>query len=387
MSKKFLSIFIMLTLLFSTSSSALADDSSAQQNINESLVKYKQLDNKILSLNSEISDLNGQVLKLKEKLKSSETSINKIKLEIKDTQDKLVQSKSDIEKEQSLLDNRVRAMYKRGGSSDYIELLVSSGTVTSFLSRVAAISKVISLDNNLIAKLDNEKQLLNSTAQQLAIKQDTMLQLTITTENDLKDLQEKQESQKQLIVELNDEKLQLASTIQANEEALVAHPTSIINSQDVTITQIKDALTNLQQLLPQLNTQSVKQKVEDTITTGTTKLSTMNKINSDSSQTEKIDYKATLSMTATAYFGGTVTALGLKPIRSESGISTIAVDPSVIPLGSKVYIPNYGYAIASDTGLDIKGNIIDLYMNSQSECSSWGRRDVTVHIIAYPGEW
>lgn len=73
--------------------------------------------------------------------------------------------------------------------------------------------------------------------------------------------------------------------------------------------------------------------------------------------------------------------------RISGGMSTIAVDPSVIPLGSKVYVDGYGYAIAADTGSAIKGNIIDLYLNSASECDSWGRRQVNVLIVAYPGEW
>ena len=68
------------------------------------------------------------------------------------------------------------------------------------------------------------------------------------------------------------------------------------------------------------------------------------------------------------------------PIRNLSGISTIAVDASVIPLGTKVYIPGYGNAICSDTGGLIKGNIIDLYMNSKSESLNWGRRTVTLYI-------
>ena len=74
-------------------------------------------------------------------------------------------------------------------------------------------------------------------------------------------------------------------------------------------------------------------------------------------------------------------------MRDPNGLSTIAVDPSVIPLGSKVHVEGYGYAIASDTGGAIKGNKIDLYMNSEAECISFGRRTVTVNIIAYPGEW
>ncbi len=101
---------------------------------------------------------------------------------------------------------------------------------------------------------------------------------------------------------------------------------------------------------------------------------------------DSITYKKKLNCTATAYSNHSNTATGRKPVRNEGGLSTIAVDPSLIPLGSKVYIDGYGYAIAADTGGAIKGNIIDLYLNSSSECNNWGRRPVNVLVVAYPGE-
>lgn len=98
-----------------------------------------------------------------------------------------------------------------------------------------------------------------------------------------------------------------------------------------------------------------------------------------------ISYKKVLSMQATAYspdcVGGNRTATGTYPKRNPNGISTIAVDPSVIPLGSLVYIDGYGYARAEDTGGAIKGNIIDVFVNSGSEARSWGRRSVKVYIL------
>jgi len=59
----------------------------------------------------------------------------------------------------------------------------------------------------------------------------------------------------------------------------------------------------------------------------------------------------------------------------------IAVDPRVIPLGTRVYVPGYGYAVAADTGGAIKGRRIDLCFETVAECSKWGRRDVTIIIL------
>lgn len=97
-------------------------------------------------------------------------------------------------------------------------------------------------------------------------------------------------------------------------------------------------------------------------------------------------YTSAMKVKATAYYnsgsnGNHITATGARTIRNESGYSTIAVDPRVIPLGTKVYVDGYGYAIASDTGGAIKGNKIDLFMDSRSEAYDWGVRYVTIYIL------
>lgn len=93
-----------------------------------------------------------------------------------------------------------------------------------------------------------------------------------------------------------------------------------------------------------------------------------------------------LTVTATAYCstndGGSVTALGKVPC-----YGTVAVDPRVIPLGSKLYICSpdgsyvYGYCVAGDTGGAIKGNRVDLFMNSNSQCVAFGRRTMYVYVL------
>jgi len=88
---------------------------------------------------------------------------------------------------------------------------------------------------------------------------------------------------------------------------------------------------------------------------------------------------------ATAYypgpdnFGGGVgprTAIGLV---AQRGV--VAVDPNVIPLGSKVYVEGYGYAVAADTGGAIKGMKIDLCVNTYDEAMHFGRQTVKVYIV------
>lgn len=81
--------------------------------------------------------------------------------------------------------------------------------------------------------------------------------------------------------------------------------------------------------------------------------------------------------TLVAYYQGNITSTGTRPQVNH----TIAVDPKVIPYGSKVYIEGYGTYIAEDCGGGIKGNMIDIYMGSYNECIQFGRRKAKVYII------
>ena len=106
--------------------------------------------------------------------------------------------------------------------------------------------------------------------------------------------------------------------------------------------------------------------------------------------TGKLDYKYVLTCNATAYdmsaeenggyAGQTATGVPL-----DKGV--IAVDPRVIPLGSRVYIEaldgswSYGYAVAADTGGAIKGNRVDLCYRTRSECIQFGRRPCRVYVL------
>ncbi|MEE1131642.1 MAG: LysM peptidoglycan-binding domain-containing protein [Caryophanon sp.] len=93
----------------------------------------------------------------------------------------------------------------------------------------------------------------------------------------------------------------------------------------------------------------------------------------------------TMTVEATAYTAyctgcSGITANGTD-IRSNPNLKVIAVDPRVIPLGTRVWVEGYGEAIAADTGGAIKGNRIDVFIPSQADALNWGRRTVTLKIL------
>lgn len=96
------------------------------------------------------------------------------------------------------------------------------------------------------------------------------------------------------------------------------------------------------------------------------------------------EYKRVISGSSTAYTGGGTTASG-RPAK----VGHVAVDPNVIPYGTPLYIVAtdgtvYGYAIAADTGGFVHNGtntVVDVYFDSNGECTNWGRRNVNVYVL------
>lgn len=94
-----------------------------------------------------------------------------------------------------------------------------------------------------------------------------------------------------------------------------------------------------------------------------------------------LPYTQVLGMEATAYLPTDGSAEGLTAMGIPATYGIVAVDPDVIPLGTKVYIPGYGTALAADTGGAIYGYKIDLCMEDYYEAMDFGRRTVTVFVL------
>nr|WP_201450141.1 3D domain-containing protein [Pontibacillus sp. HMF3514] len=95
--------------------------------------------------------------------------------------------------------------------------------------------------------------------------------------------------------------------------------------------------------------------------------------------------KKKITMEATAYTANCtgcsgITRTGIN-LKANPNQKVIAVDPNVIPLGTRVYVEGYGTAIAGDTGGDIKGNRIDVFIPNRQDALNFGRRQVTVTVL------
>lgn len=382
--KRSISCALVMTILLSSIITNKTYATTPQDTINENLSKYKQLDSEILDLDSKIEELNAEIASINSKLTENKEAITSIETQIQSTESKLEQTKEEIEEAQLTLDNRVRNMYKTNISSNMIVSIITSTSISDLFSRIQAISKIVSTDKKILIDINEKKDSLNKDIETLNTKNNELKTLQTTIESDLKVVKEKKQEQEEYSDKLNAEKEAVFAVIEENEKNLIAKPLSIANSSTASTSELQNAIDTLNSYIPLLNSSRIINMAKDGISNAKARISELNTPTVPTTSTEVGTAIKTLTMESTAYYGHSITASGLKPVRNPNGVSTIAVDPNVIPLGTKVYVSGYGVAIAADTGGAIKGNIIDVFLNTHEECMSWGRRQVTVQILEYP---
>lgn len=127
-----------------------------------------------------------------------------------------------------------------------------------------------------------------------------------------------------------------------------------------------------------MNEQSVAMKRDQVVAVGTKELTMQ--VSRGAAETGTEFYVTATAYTAYCNGCSGLTATGLN-LRANPNMKVIAVDPRIIPLGTKVYVEGYGYAVAADTGGAIKGYIIDLLMPTKAEAYRWGRKKVKIKIL------
>lgn len=367
----------------------------ATNDLQQNKIQFNDMSSELTSINDEISTLNQEIYTLEEKISEYEGKIEKFKNEISVKENSISELKKQIENDEEMLSTRIRELYKNGTTSTFntLTFILNSESLGELIDRISYTNKIIDADNKLIEEHNDNLEQLNETVSNLESQKNEVDSLNNEVKNNLNTIQEKKSLLEEKKVQVSKEIEKLKEKIKENEENLVKHQIEVVNSSSPNRAQLTEAISILSSLLPEISTESVINKTNDAINTANSKLATLKEDDNSpefSFEVKNVDtstFKKAYSFIATAYCNDAYTSTGLRTHRDPNGISTVAIDPTVIPYGSKLYVPGYGYAIAADCGGAIKGNRIDLFMLSEAECFAFGRRGVTVYLVADPGEW
>jgi len=353
-------LLVLISILFNLRAAAVVGlcDSVADIQAKQESVK-KQLDQNSNELSGKMDEINQVYQKLSD-----------LEGKKKETEQRITQTQTRLQQAQQEKKNRVRdakerlcELQKRQGTNTSLSILEKSTSLTQWLRNMIALQRLQSVYNDSLAAVKQSIVDISQAKEQLQGYQSNLASQERQV-NDQKAVLDSQMSDlKKKIADGQSEMKQLADREQqakAMEEA-----------------QKKAAEEEAQKKAAEEESQKQKQQQVQQTSTKTVD-------NSEAATSaDNVSGSKTLTMSATAYSTeangmGTYSATG---INLKQHPSCVAVDPSVIPLGSIIWVSGYGVSVAGDTGTAIKGNVIDLHFSTVAQSMAWGRRTVTVKIL------
>ena len=320
---------------------------SSQKEVNQQIQSFQtQLDTELTQVNA-----------LYAKAQASQQKVEQTKAKITELEAGIAQTQTDVANLKETVAHQMRAMQSSGGVTlSVIDMITSSKNLSEMIMRLTSLNTVMTAESN--------------QAKSLADKETALSNMKTSLES----------SQKKLI------------SSQQNYQAQVTDLQGNISS-------LKDKISSNQQLLSQMQAKAAAdQKAHDAAVAKATadaqaKAQANQSQNSNASNNNPTPATPaapapvvpptsggrTLNVQATAYALNGITAMGIDLSKNPM---CIAVDPSVIPLGSMVEVPGYGIAIAGDTGGAIVGNIIDVHFSSYDQAVQWGRQNLTITVLS-----
>ena len=270
MKKKVLSALLTATLLFSIGMPAFA---TPNEEVIENQAKYDELTAKIDEITGQVYALDAEIESLMETIENNKSEVEEIKIEVENTEKEIETTKADIEKSEEVLGKRIREFYKSGGQVNYLTLLFSAESFNDLISKIDSTTRIVNIDKELIAELEEKKANLNEKVTVLEERKAEVIKLTEESEAALDELNAKKAEQEIAIEQLNAEQEEFEKNyLSVSERKLVAHQQSVLEtSNDKNELQAAiDQLTSIRD--NQIKSEIVKQEISDSIYYGTIKL-------------------------------------------------------------------------------------------------------------------
>lgn len=346
---------------------------SKAASINEMNKEKSELENNMAEIKNELAALEKDVQENKAKLASIEEEIEKTKKEIEKKKEEIIVLQEKVHKRKEVMEQRIVALQHTNQTDLIIEVLLNSENISDFIQRATAASTILNADKSLFeqqeqdllkieeekAEIDRQEQKLNEQFESLAKSQEALHNKLNEKQNLLASTEEKYKTIQQQISLAEKEKKAIEQEIEKAKEALAREKESA-------------------------NKRAKSYAAASPVQKQTGSKSSANKQNRKGNAPAKSSNQKEFYVTATAYShedsktGRTATGINIK---ANPNMKLIAVDPSVIPLGSRVWVEGYGEALAADTGGAIKGYKIDVLMPSNKHALQWGRRTVKVIVL------
>lgn len=357
----------------------------------------------IQGIENELHNLNNTIAKNKEDQAAIQRKIDETHKQIEQKKQEIVVLEDKVLARKDIMRKRMVSVQNSSNTSLVVEVVVESKNFADFLQRMNAVSTILEADKEILRlqeqdlrQIEEDKKTIDEKEASLVVDKQKLAKAQAELQDNLKkrqdNLQTVQAKYNEVASQLNlaaEEKAKIESNMKTVQETIAREQEAArIAAEERAKAEAaakaeQEALAKAQAEIAEKQKQEKASKPAEPVAKNT---ETQPKPDTKPTQGGKEFY-----VTATAYTADP-SENGYKPgetVKSKLGhnltanpnMKLIAVDPSVIPLGSTVYVEGYGTAIAGDTGSAIKGHIIDLLMPNSAQANDWGRRTVKVKIL------
>ena len=355
-----------------------------------------------------LTDVNQTYAKV-EKIKSQ---ISENETELADTKQQITDKEATIAKRKAVMAERLRNLQMSDATDSKLELLLNADSIQDFVNSVYAISVMQSSEkatveslNKDVNQLETLKAKAEATQETLEANQASLETQAATLHTKVKNLQTQLAEKQDVLQSIANSKAVETARLKAESERAAKEKAE----QEAAEKAAAEAAKKEQEKQAQAATKTTSEATTESKTsnsqttnsstsgssTQATSSSSSTSTSTTSSSSEQTTQSSTTSSTSTSSSNKVLYMQSTAYSYSETGYSitasgldlrqnpmAVAVDKSVIPLGTMVEVEGYGIAIAADTGGAIKGNIIDVHFNTVEQCRQWGRRyNVKVTIL------
>ncbi|MGE6592612.1 3D domain-containing protein [Bacillus mycoides] len=355
----------------------------------------------IQGIENELHNLNNTIAKNKEDQAAIQHKIDETHKQIEQKKADIIVLEDKVLARKDIMKKRMVSVQNSSNTSLVVEVVVESKNFADFIQRMNAVTTILEADKEILRlqeqdlrQIEEDKKAIDEKEASLVVDKQKLAKAQADLQDNLKkrqdNLQTVQAKYNQIASQLNlaaEEKAKVEANMKAVQETIAREQEAARIAAEERA-KAEAAAKAEQEELAKAKAAAAKQKEEQAAkpTEPVAKDTTPAKPDPKPAQGGREFY-----VTATAYTADP-SENGYKPgetVKSKLGhnltanpnMKLIAVDPAVIPLGSTVYVENYGTAIAGDTGSAIKGHIIDLLMPDSATANNWGRRSVKVTIL------
>jgi 3D (Asp-Asp-Asp) domain-containing protein len=337
--------------------------------IQQKEAEKQQVQSELQAVQTELQLIEDEVKQNKENIAVIKQNIEKTKQEIEQKKEEIVILEDKVHARKGVMEERLVSLHHSDQGNIFIEIIFNSDSLGNFIQRATAASTIINADKELLQQQQEDLERIEAEKRAIAQKEQALTEQYASL------------ASTQAHLEQNLQKRQAELTaVQENFNKIASEINLAQKEKEQMVQQLNKAQENLKKEQQEAAERAQAIAKQEKIVIANSQPAAEEAENNTTEVNGKEIYVTATAYTASCNGCSGTTATGIN-LHANPGVKVIAVDPSIIPLGSRVYVEGYGYAVAADTGGAIKGHKIDVLMSSDAAALQWGRKTVKVVIL------